>query len=95
MPQQHTNSAALSPPDATAALSSLSSPLLSSPLLSEKAFVTGVEAANAVVKQLGVGKASTIIPLEDDEPHIQALRAVNGRAKQVVKALPGSGWLLP
>ncbi|CAM9420924.1 unnamed protein product [Scytosiphon promiscuus] len=61
----------------------------------EKAFVTGVEAANAVVKRLGVGRQSNIIPLEDDEPHIQALRAVNSRAKRAVGALPGAGWLLP
>eukprot|EP00752_Nemacystus_decipiens_P008853 g7900.t1 len=61
----------------------------------EKAFVTGVEAANAVVERLQVGKASSIIPLEDDEPHIQALRAVNTRAKRAVKGLPGAGWLLP
>ncbi|CAN0045425.1 unnamed protein product, partial [Hapterophycus canaliculatus] len=61
----------------------------------EKAFVTGVEAANAVVKRLGVGRQGSIIPLEDDEPHIQALRAVNSRAKRAVGALPGAGWLLP
>ena len=64
-------------------------------LLAEKAFVTGVEAVNAVVKRLGVGQPVSIIPLEEDEPHIKALRAVNGRAKRAVKALPGAGWLLP
>lgn len=63
--------------------------------LAEKAFVTGVEAANAVVERLEVGKASSILPLEDDEPHIQALRAVNTRAKRVFNSLPGAGWLLP
>eukprot|EP00903_Cladosiphon_okamuranus_P014042 g13058.t2 len=61
----------------------------------EKAFVTGVEAANAVVERLRVGKAISIIPLEDDEPHVQALRAVNTRAKRVVNNLPGAGWFLP
>lgn len=61
----------------------------------EKAFVTGVEAANAVVKRLGVGRAASIIPLEGDEPHIRALRAANSRAKRAVKSLPGAGWLLP
>lgn len=64
-------------------------------VLAEKAFVTGVEAANAVVERLEVGKTSSIIPLEDDEPHVQALRAVNTRAKRAVKSLPGAGWLLP
>lgn len=68
---------------------------LPDPRSTEKAFVTGVEAVNAVVKHLRLGKASDIIPLEDDEPHIQALRAVNTRAKRAVKALPGAGWLLP
>lgn len=57
--------------------------------------MTGVEAANAVVERLKVGKTSTIIPLEDDEPHIKALREVNTRAKRVVKNLPGAGVLLP
>lgn len=61
----------------------------------EKAFVTGVEAANAVVRQLGTGKPSSIIPLEADEPHIQALRTANRRAKRAVSLLPGVGRLLP
>lgn len=65
------------------------------PVSTEKAFVTGVEAANAVVEYLGAGRPIEIIPLEQDEPHIQALRQVNGRAKNLVSTLPGAGWLLP
>lgn len=61
----------------------------------EKAFVTGVEAANGVVKHLGVGKASEIIPLEDDEPHIKVLRSANQRLKRALSRLPGAGRLIP
>lgn len=64
-------------------------------LSTEKAFVTGVEAANAVVEYLGAGRPIEVIPLEQDEPHIQALRQVNWRAKNLISALPGAGWLLP
>jgi uncharacterized protein with NAD-binding domain and iron-sulfur cluster len=43
----------------------------------EKAYVTGLEAANAVIQQFGLGTAAPIIPIEPDEPHIQALRDFN------------------
>ncbi|MEO0354449.1 MAG: FAD-dependent oxidoreductase [Cyanobacteria bacterium P01_A01_bin.3] len=48
----------------------------------EKALVTGLEAANWVVRQLGQGESAHIIPIEPDEPHIEALRSLNrtGRA---------------
>ena len=57
--------------------------------------MTGLEATNAVVDHLGVGRPVDIIPLEQDEPHIQALRQINGRAKSIVSSLPGADWLLP
>ncbi len=43
----------------------------------EKAYVTGLEAANLVVKQFGLGKRANIIPVEADEPHIQVARSIN------------------
>lgn len=64
-------------------------------LQTEKAFVTGVEAANAVMKKLGTGNPADIIPLEPDEPHIQALRAANRQVKRAASLLPGVGRLLP
>ena len=37
----------------------------------EKAYVTGLEAANLVIQQLSQGNMSQILPIEADEPHIQ------------------------
>ena len=50
----------------------------------EKAYVTGLEAANHVIKQLGQGQQANIIPIEPDEPHIQMLRSLNQMAKQIL-----------
>ncbi|OUC13202.1 MAG: amine oxidase [Alkalinema sp. CACIAM 70d] len=46
----------------------------------EKAYVTGLEAANAVIRQWG-GQPAPIIPVEADEPHIQVLRSLNRQAR--------------
>ncbi len=43
----------------------------------EKAYVTGLEAANLVVQRFGLGQPAPIIPVEPDEPHIQWLRSLN------------------
>ena len=43
----------------------------------EKAYVTGLEAANSVVQTLGHGQPAQIVPIEPDEPHIQLLRSIN------------------
>lgn len=55
----------------------------------EKAYVTGLEAANAV---MDLTKASSprapIIPIEADEPHIAAGRRVVKAVREVVKTLP-------
>lgn len=42
----------------------------------EKAYVTGLEAANQVMQKFG-GEPAPIIPIEPDEAHIQALRSMN------------------
>eukprot|EP01026_Neomeris_dumetosa_P068523 TRINITY_DN6713_c0_g1_i4.p1 TRINITY_DN6713_c0_g1~~TRINITY_DN6713_c0_g1_i4.p1 ORF type:complete len:540 (+),score=73.11 TRINITY_DN6713_c0_g1_i4:110-1729(+) len=39
----------------------------------EKAYVTGLEAANLVIQQFGVGEQAQILPLEDREPHIKVI----------------------
>ncbi|PSB17238.1 amine oxidase [filamentous cyanobacterium CCP2] len=43
----------------------------------EKAYVTGLEAANRVITQFGIGQPAMILPVEPDEPHIQVARSVN------------------
>lgn len=43
----------------------------------EKAYVTGLEAANAIIDRFGMGRKAEIIPIEADEPHIQIARTVN------------------
>ena len=58
----------------------------------EKAYVTGLEAANRVIAALGQGQPAEILPVIPDEPHIQALRAVNRFVRQGLKGLP-SFWL--
>jgi uncharacterized protein with NAD-binding domain and iron-sulfur cluster len=43
----------------------------------EKAFVTGLEAANHVIERQNIGKKADIIPVEPDESHIQLFRSLN------------------
>ncbi|MDB9314038.1 FAD-dependent oxidoreductase [Spirulina sp. CS-785/01] len=49
----------------------------------EKAYVTGLEAANLVIEQFKQGKKADIIPVETDEPHIQLARLVNRSVRTV------------
>ncbi|HEY9824265.1 MAG TPA: FAD-dependent oxidoreductase [Stenomitos sp.] len=42
----------------------------------EKAYVTGLEAANAAIAKFGVGQPAAIIPVEADEPHVQLGRSL-------------------
>lgn len=57
-------------------------------VLQEKAFVTGLEAANRVVDLLDQGELATIIPVDADEPHVQQLRRVNETVKDLVSQSP-------
>ncbi|MEB3337551.1 MAG: FAD-dependent oxidoreductase [Leptolyngbyaceae bacterium] len=43
----------------------------------EKAYVTGLEAANRVIEQFKIGRSAPIIPVEPDEAHIQFARTLN------------------
>ena len=54
----------------------------------EKAFITGLEAANLVVKEFGVGLKADIIPIEADEPHIQAARSINKTVRNLTQFFP-------
>ena len=58
----------------------------------EKAYVTGLEAANRVIEQLNVGTPAQIIPIEPDESHIQTARSLNKTIRQFGQTLPNF-WL--
>lgn len=58
----------------------------------EKAYVTGLEAANLVISQLGRGNKAAIIPVEADETHIQIGRSLNQSVRNLGKMLPNF-WL--
>lgn len=58
----------------------------------EKAFVTGLEAANLAISYLGEGSHANILPVEADELHIQALRQLNNGFRDIKKLLPDF-WL--
>jgi uncharacterized protein with NAD-binding domain and iron-sulfur cluster len=57
----------------------------------EKAYVTGLEAANLVIDRFG-GKEANIIPIEADEPHIQIARTINKTVRGWTQFLPNP-WL--
>ncbi|CAK9134563.1 unnamed protein product [Ilex paraguariensis] len=60
----------------------------------EKSYVVGLEAANRVVDYLGEGTFAKIIPVEEDEPHIQALRSLNRNLNEISAQLPWSDYFL-
>ncbi len=59
----------------------------------EKAFVTGLEAANLVVNYLGKGANANILPVEADEPHIQIGRTINNTVRLIAKSVVPDFWL--
>ena len=59
----------------------------------EKAFVTGLEAANLVIDLLGVGEKADIIPVEPDEEHIKVARTINRSLRDVSKSIFPNIWL--
>ncbi|KAK3412756.1 hypothetical protein EUGRSUZ_I01454 [Eucalyptus grandis] len=54
----------------------------------EKSYVTGLEAANRIVDYLEYGDFAKIIPVEEDEQHIQALRDLNRSFNEIRAQLP-------
>ena len=58
----------------------------------EKAYVTGLEAANLVIDSFGIGTRANIIPIEADEPHIQVARTINQTVRSLTQLLPNP-WL--
>ncbi|MEM8808221.1 MAG: FAD-dependent oxidoreductase [Cyanobacteria bacterium P01_G01_bin.38] len=59
----------------------------------EKAYVTGLEAANQVISQFGMGSPATITPIVPDEPHIQVARTVNRTVRTLGQQLLPKFWL--
>ncbi|MEL6580785.1 MAG: FAD-dependent oxidoreductase [Cyanobacteria bacterium J06621_12] len=57
----------------------------------EKAYVTGLEAANLIIEEFGIGTTANIIPIEADEPHIKVARTINKIARDMTQFLP-SFW---
>ncbi|KAG2497258.1 hypothetical protein HYH03_004842 [Edaphochlamys debaryana] len=56
-------------------------------LSQERAYVTGLSAANLVVQRLGLGSQAEILDVEPDEPHIAAARAAVRGAVEFAGAL--------
>ena len=59
----------------------------------EKAYVTGLEAANLVIERFGTGEKAPIIPVEPDEPHIQLARTLNQSVRHLSTSLLPDFWL--
>lgn len=59
----------------------------------EKAYVTGLEAANLTIDYFKQGNLAPIIPIEPDEPHIQVARNLNRNFRNFSKALLPNIWL--
>jgi uncharacterized protein with NAD-binding domain and iron-sulfur cluster len=59
----------------------------------EKAYVTGLEAANLVVEYFGYGSKATILPVEPDEPHIQFARTINQFVRGLSQTILPEFWL--
>jgi uncharacterized protein with NAD-binding domain and iron-sulfur cluster len=59
----------------------------------EKAYVTGLEAANLVISRFGRGTPTTIIPVEPDEAHIQLGRSLNYTLRHLTQNLLPDLWL--
>lgn len=62
--------------------------------LQEKSYVTGLEAANRVVDYLAEGGFAKIIPVEEDEPHIEALRNLSRNFNEIRAQIPWSSYFL-
>lgn len=59
----------------------------------EKAYVTGLEAANLTIDRLGNGEKAAIIPIEADEPHIQIARSINQTVRDLGRTFFPNFWL--
>ena len=60
----------------------------------EKAYVTGLEAANLAIDYFGKGDKGKIIPVEADEPHIQLARTLNQNIRNFTSSFLPDFWLI-
>ncbi|XP_022897712.1 uncharacterized protein LOC111411409 [Olea europaea var. sylvestris] len=60
----------------------------------EKSYVTGLEAANRIIDYLKEGTFAKILPVQEDEPHIQSLRILNRNLNDIIEQLPWSNYFL-
>jgi hypothetical protein len=56
-------------------------------LSQERAYVTGLTAADLVIDKFGAGRKAAILNVEPDEPHIAALRQLNSSVRGTLEAL--------
>ena len=54
--------------------------------MQERAYVTGLRAANMVIDKFRVGLPASILPVEPDEPYIAALKGANKAVKSSLDA---------
>jgi uncharacterized protein with NAD-binding domain and iron-sulfur cluster len=59
----------------------------------EKAYVTGLEAANLVISYLQQGEKANILPVEADEDHIQIARGINQTMRSLSDFILPKFWL--
>jgi uncharacterized protein with NAD-binding domain and iron-sulfur cluster len=59
----------------------------------EKAYVTGLEAANLAISYLETGEKANILAVEADENHIQFARNINQVVRDVGKSILPNFWL--
>jgi uncharacterized protein with NAD-binding domain and iron-sulfur cluster len=59
----------------------------------EKAYVTGLEAANQVIQHFNQGTPANILPVQADEPHIQLARSLNHTLRNWGETFLPNFWL--
>ena len=64
-------------------------------LSQERAYVTGLIAANKVIERLNKGSLAKILDVEPDEPHIAGLKTINREIKKQIRERGLDAVLLP
>lgn len=64
-------------------------------LSQERAYITGLLAANKVIERLKTGSKAKVLDVEPDEPHIAGLKAINQEVKKQIRGLGLESVFLP
>ena len=64
-------------------------------LSQERAYITGLIAANKVIERCMKGSPAAILDVQSDEPHIAALKTLNREIKDRIRGLGLDSVLLP